>query len=289
MNPTWMLTMLVALSAAFAWSANRRWQLLKVGRPVDRTDNLIERLKGTYEYAFVQKKMGNYPLAGLAHKMIFVGFMVLLLRSVMLWGRGFDPTFSLWILGPEPVTLPVLGAVPFGHIYEFIKDLVGSMVIFGALVFLYYRVVKHESRMTLSGEGILILGIIVMMMLADMIYDGASLVLWHRYAGPVCASGTEADLCESIQKITAHFGGPPGDEALAWHLYPNPAGSLMATMLDGAGAQTLLIFGNAGFWIHSSLVLIFANLLPHSKHFHIITAIPNVFTRDLTPPGRLPL
>ncbi len=30
------------------------------------------------------------------------GFMTLLLRSLMLWGRGFDPTFSLWILGPKP-------------------------------------------------------------------------------------------------------------------------------------------------------------------------------------------
>ena len=46
------------------------------------------------------------------------------------------------------------------------------------------------------------------MMVADMVYDGASLVLWHRYAGPVCAGGEKAELCESIQKITAHLGGP---------------------------------------------------------------------------------
>ena len=137
MNPTWMLTLLVALSAAFAWSANRRWQLLKVGRGEDRSDNLIERLKGTYEYAFVQKKMGYYPLAGLAHKLIFIGFMVLLARSVMLWGRGFDPAFNLWILGPKPAHLPLVGDVPLGAIYEFIKDITASLVIFGALVFLY--------------------------------------------------------------------------------------------------------------------------------------------------------
>src|SRR3954452_7556663 len=152
MNPTWMLTIIVALSAAFAWSANRRWQLLKVGRDENRLDNLIERLKGTYEYAFVQKKMGYYPLAGLAHKLIFVGFMVLLLRSLMLWGRGFDPAFNMWILGPTPVHLPVIGDLPLGHIYEFIKDVTASLVVFGALVFVYYRVVKHEARMTLSGE-----------------------------------------------------------------------------------------------------------------------------------------
>src|SRR5690242_16263375 len=178
MNPTWMLTMLVALSAAFAWSANRRWQLLKVGRPENRADNLIERLKGTYEYAFVQKKMSYYRVAGLAHKLIFVGFIVLLLRSLMLWGRGFDPAFNLWIFDPH--RFHITSTVSLGTIYEFFKDVTASLVVFGALVFLYYRVIKHERRMTLSSEGVLILGIILAMMLADMVYDGASLVLWHR-------------------------------------------------------------------------------------------------------------
>src|SRR5437879_5184352 len=108
MNPTWMLTLLLSLSAAFAWSANRRWQLLKVGRPENRTDHIVERLKGTWEYAFAQKKMNYYWVAGMAHKAIFVGFLVLLLRSMMLWGRGFDSSFNLWILGDQPVNLPVL-------------------------------------------------------------------------------------------------------------------------------------------------------------------------------------
>ncbi|HEY4117007.1 MAG TPA: (Fe-S)-binding protein, partial [Byssovorax sp.] len=132
MNPVWMATMLVALTAAFCWSANRRWQLLKVGRDTERTDDLLTRLKGTYEYAFVQKKMNYYPLAGVAHKVIFVGFLALLFRSVMLWGRGFDPTFDLFILGDEPVVLPLIGPIPLGHIYEFIKDTTASLVILGA-------------------------------------------------------------------------------------------------------------------------------------------------------------
>jgi len=36
------------------------------------------------------------------------------------------------------------------------------------------------------------------------------------------------------------------------------------------------------------LVLVFLNLLPYSKHFHVITAIPNVYLQNLDPPGRLP-
>jgi Fe-S oxidoreductase len=281
-----MLTLLVALSAAFAWSANRRWQLLKVGRDEDRSGDLVERLKGVYEYALVQKKMSYYPLAGLAHKLIFIGFLALLLRSLMLWGRGFDPAFSLWILGPQPTHLPLLGDVPLGAIYEFIKDVTASLVIFGALVFLYYRGIRHERRMTLSGEGILILGIIITMMVADMVYDGASTVLWRHWAGMTCTAD-DASTCQRIHMLTAQFAGTAPEPA-GWSFFPNPAGSLMALILDGAGPENLAILATAGFWTHSTLVLIFANLLPHSKHFHIITAIPNVFARDLAPAGKLP-
>jgi len=56
MNPTMMLTLLVSAWAAFAWSANRRWQLLKVGRSENRLDDSGKRLKIVYEYAIVQKK-----------------------------------------------------------------------------------------------------------------------------------------------------------------------------------------------------------------------------------------
>src|ERR1044071_517 len=103
MSPILMLTILVSAWAAFAWSANRRWQLLKVGRSENRLDNIPKRLKTVYEYALVQKKMSYYPLAGLAHKLIFIGFSVLLLRTLILWGRGFDPSFNLFILGDTPV------------------------------------------------------------------------------------------------------------------------------------------------------------------------------------------
>ena len=44
---------------------------------------------------------------------------------------------------------------------------------------------------------------------------------------------------------------------------------------------------HAGFWTHEVLIFLFLNLLPHSKHFHVITAIPNVFLRSLRPAGRL--
>src|SRR6516162_8480022 len=154
MSPTAMLTLMFAAFAMFAWSASRRWRLLQVGGPAERLDHLGTRLRGTWRYAFRQEKMDYYNPAGIAHKFIFAGFVVLLLRSVMLWGRGFSPSFDLWVLGPSQ---------PLGAAYEFAKDCLATLVICGTLVFFYYRLFVRPKRMALSGEGLLILGIIFTM------------------------------------------------------------------------------------------------------------------------------
>jgi Fe-S oxidoreductase len=80
--------------------------------------------------------------------------------------------------------------------------------------------------------------------------------------------------------------GPPRTE-IGLELFPEPGGSLFALLLQGVPSAALIWVARAGFWIHSSLVLVFLNLLPYTKHFHIITALPNVFFGDLTPRGRL--
>jgi ferredoxin len=41
------------------------------------------------------------------------------------------------------------------------------------------------------------------------------------------------------------------------------------------------------WWTHILVVLGFLNYLPHSKHLHVLTSIPNVFCSSLEPRGRL--
>ena len=119
MSPTAMLTLIFAAFAMFAWSASRRWQLLQLGRPTSRLDHLGARLQGTWRFAFRQEKMDYYNPAGWAHKLIFTGFVILLLRTLVLWGRGFYPTFNLWVLAPDTT---------LGSLYEMLKDLVSAGV-----------------------------------------------------------------------------------------------------------------------------------------------------------------
>ena len=282
MNPIAMTVILVATLSALTYSINRRLQLMRVAQePADRLDRVPERVWATIKYAFGQYKMPYYRLAGFAHALIFVGFCILLLRSLMLWGRAFSPDFNLWFLGPEPV----LG-LPLGHLYDLAKDIAAVLVIAGALAFVYLRVVVKEKRMTLHWEGLLILGIIVTMMVTDLLYDGALLALGGKLATGLCdkASGDLGATCESAKTVVAPLGPHAG--ALAFHWYA-PAGSVVGMIFKGMSPGALVVIAHLGFWIHSTLVLVFANILPYTKHFHIFTVMPNVFTASLEPRGRL--
>jgi Fe-S oxidoreductase len=275
-----MAVIVLGLVGVFSVSAVRRLRLLKVGQATweSRTDQLGERLARVWDLALAQRKMRYYFLAGVAHQLIFMGFVVLLLRSVMLWGRGFDPSFNLWVLGPEGVF-----GLPLGAIYGFLKDVFALLVLAGVAVFVYLRTVRRERRMTLSGEALLILGIIATMMLADLTYDGASLVLASRFAAE-CAKGSTNGACETMAMLIAPLA--PVAHAPTFSL-AEPGGSLFSVLLSGLPSGALTGLAQAGFWTHSTLVLIFLNILPYSKHFHIITSFPNVFLMDLTPRGRL--
>ncbi|MCA9250247.1 MAG: (Fe-S)-binding protein [Phycisphaerales bacterium] len=256
MNP-WIMSLVLLLGfGIFAWSASRRWRLMTVGGGPNRFDQVGKRIAGTLRYAFAQEKMRRYPLAGAAHMLIFSGFCVLLLRSIILWGRGFDSQFHLWFLGVGQ---------PLGNVYSLLKDVFAVLVILGTCVFVYYRVIKKLRRMTLSTEALVILGIILTMMVSDILYDAANLI-W-------------------MPGQTSQIGPYTGIQFHIWE----PAGSLGAMAIESMGVSrsTLNCLRHAGFWTHAVLVLVFLNILPYSKHFHIITAIPNVYLRNLDPPGRL--
>ncbi len=262
MSPVGMTLLLVSTLGFFAWTAARRIRQLRVGSPDPdfkvSDGQWVGRVEQTLVYAFGQRKMPYYRLAGLAHMVIFAGFQVLLLNSLMLWGRGYDPTFDFWGVLAEDA--------PLGMVYGFAKDTFIVLVLAGVAVFAYFRLVTSgrssegagTQRMTLGWEGLAILGIIATMMVADLLYYGAYKVLDARAT----------------------------DGAIAFHA--DWAASLTAFTVQGLSSEALALVGGAGFWVHSALVLIFLNILPFSKHFHIITAIPNVFTHPRTPPGRLP-
>ncbi|MEW6253085.1 MAG: (Fe-S)-binding protein [Planctomycetota bacterium] len=254
MGPVWMTLLLVLSLALFAWSARRRWRLMRAARrPENRFDQPARRLRGVLDYFLFQKRMPRYPLAGWAHIVVFFGFLVLLLNSIMLWVRGYvdwpSSAYHLWIFGVDQ---------PLGALYAFLRDIFTVFVIAGVLVFFYNRLVARLPRLTLNAEGLLILGIIFTMMVADLVYEGVEI------------------------NTPASAGGHDGRFLAAM-----PFASITAALLRAVPGDVRHVLWQIGFWTHSALVLIFLNLLPYGKHFHVLTVLPNVYFRQLTPRGRI--
>src|SRR5437667_8992913 len=134
-----MILLLLAGWGVFAWSAWRRWKLLRVGQPAARFDQVGERLRGVWRFAFKQERMPRYWWSGIAHQIIFVGFIVLLLRTLILWGRGLagaplaDRPFGLWLFDVNQ---------PLGVVYSIVKDVFVVLVLAAALVFVYFRAIR---------------------------------------------------------------------------------------------------------------------------------------------------
>ena len=244
-----------------------------------------------------QMKMPKYPAAGLAHYLIFTGFAVLLLRTMILVSRAFVPGFDLWVLDPAgPMPWRLLGVG-----YAVTKDVVIVGVLLGVLTFLRFRLLDRTRRLAYGWHAWVVLGVIATMMLADVLHDAgaiardasalAGLTLDQIRALPSASGARAAALsCTGEHAIVGTVTAAWAADAIAWH-EASPLGWLGARGFLALGLHdgTLLgVLSGAGYWLHVALVWGFLNYLPYGKHFHVITALPNVITRSLDAPGRLP-
>lgn len=234
----WVLVFLI-LSAltAFTVAAWPKLQLLLKAGKDNRTDQPLKRLFRTLSVAFGQSRLLKEPKSGLMHAVIFWGFLILLVRAGEFFFIGLFPNIASHFSVTAPLVLP----------YIWIKDGVVFMVTLAVLYALYRRLVIKPNRLTLSIEGLVILGLILIIVTSDVLFDSAFLAL-------------NPDI-EKSGPLAALFA---------------PIVSLLGNNLTGH-------LHSLAYWTHVSAILFFLTLLPRSKHFHIVTSIPNVFLSNMNP------
>jgi len=244
--PVWqagLLGLATAVSlAVFLFMLGPKWQVLRRAQPENRFDRPAARLVNTLKIAFAQSKMFKETGAGWMHAFIFWGFLVLLLRAAEFFLIGFFPALTApsWLEPPR-------------HLYYAVKDGFVVLVTLACVYALYRRLVVKPPRLNLSGEGILILALILVIMASDVVYEAARQVLLPETATAWSWLGF----------ITAQMG------------------------FSGLDRATLVGVQAAGYWAHVLAILFFLDLLPRSKHFHVITSIPNVYFSPVTAGNQL--
>lgn len=256
MNPILMSVLLLVGLGVFARTMYQRIRLLLALEPVNRFDHLKERFRDLLVVALGQKRLVGRKrerAAGIMHALIFWGFCILLIRSLNLYGEGFVEGFTLPLLGQELIT---------GYLYLTLKDLMEGVVLLMVLYAVYRRAVLKPPRMHNTREAYLVLGLIGLLMVSDLLYDGArqNLILLH-------------DNLEHLH----FFNNPTFGSEFLW----TPVSNAAAAVISGMGPETTMGLLVCMFWLHIITQLIFLNILPLGKHFHVITALPNVFFKSL--------
>lgn len=141
---------------------------------------------------------------------------------------------------------------PIGHAYLFSKDVFELLVLIGLAFALWRRLVGKKERVINSFGAFLVIGLIAALMLTDLASEGA------RIAG----------------------GAMDGSYL--------PVSAAVAAMMGGLSQSALQVIYTVMWWIHLAVLYYFANELPYSKHFHVYTALLNVFFAKLDRPGVLP-
>ena len=244
--------LLLSALALFAYTASRRVQLLLLGAGdrENRLDRPLARLWHMVEYGFLQRKMFRDAYAGLYHALIFGGFLVLTLRTLMLVVEGLFPGAGL----------PYLPA-GFWEGYLLVKDVVLVTTFAGVVLALARRHVARKERLDPSFDADLILCLIGFLMVTDLAAGAAKMALDARAAAASAALARSA-LWEPVTYFLSKqisFLSP----------------SLLQAKYFGA------------WWAHLVAIFVFANYLPFAKHFHVITALPNLFFAKLDVPGKM--
>ena len=254
MSPVLFPVLWAVALATFAVILALRARLLVAAQGAQRFTGFPQRLKRMVVDGLGQRKFlhGEQP-AGIMHALIFWGFVVLMLQVITLFGRAFDNHWNIPGFGPNQVLGP-----PF----FLARDILELVVIVGVLYMLYRRVIVHTPRLFGAARGEkryhdaphweanLILVFILLIMLGGLLYDAGYLVYYNVH-------GNERDFAPVTAAVAAALGG-----------------------VSHSTAHTIM---EIGWWMHCVTILLFLNLLPLSKHFHIITALPNVFFSKLPP------
>jgi Fe-S oxidoreductase len=240
--PVIALFILVAAAVFFTYVMYRRIDLMRKAAPDPRFSNIPARIGRALLYGFGQWRQPRYLGAGILHILLFAGFMILSLRSLTLIGRGFSSTFHLPFL---------TGSVGFA--YESLKDYTVLVVLIVCVIAILRRAIFHPSRYQHPGapgheyEAYVILGLVAALMVTDMVHDG------------------------SLYKL----------ESVPGAYYWFPAAALASLFMPSHAPDAINVLHIGGYWAHILVFFALLNYLPISKHFHVITAIPNVYFSKL--------
>lgn len=250
--------LLIGGTSFFAVNVLKIRKNILLGRAVNRADNSKERWRTMLLVAFGQKKMFQRPIPAILHLFIYAAFVITQIELIEIVIDGFS--------GHHRIFRPALGGF-YTFLISFIEVL--SVLAFVATIaFLARRNLLKIPRFTMREmvgwaklDGNLILCFEFLLICFIFMMNGADEVLYQRGISHAENLGDGSFGFSVTQYIGPAFFGSLSDSAL-------------------------FTIERIGWWGHITMVFVFLNYLPFSKHFHILLAFPNTYYSNLNPKGQ---
>lgn len=242
----------------FSWNILKIRSNILLGRDIDRTDNKKERWKTMLLVAFGQKKMFQRPIPALLHFAIYAAFVITQIELIEIIVDG--------IAGTHRALRPATGGLYTLAIS--IIEVLSVLALIATFAFLWRRNLLKVPRLVMNEmtgwprlDANLILIFEMILVTCIFMMNGADEVLYNR------GLSHAADLGDGSFGFTiSSFLGP--------------------LLFDGVSDHGLHTIERIGWWGHITMVFVFLNYLPFSKHFHILMAFPNTWYSNLEKKGR---
>ncbi len=250
-----IIVLLVAVGL-FARKIREISRNIRLGKDEPLKGDKARRWKNLFFYALGQKKLFRYPVVGILHFFIYVGFIIINLEILEIVLDG--------ILGTHRLFAPLLGGLYPILINAF--EVLAVLVLVSCVIFLIRRNVLRVKRLNTSDlkgwpreDANIILVTEIVLMTLFLTLNACDTLLQQRGYGHYATY------------LTGNF----------W------ISSHIQSLLGGLSSPILEGLERGCWWLHIIGVLAFLNYLPYSKHFHIILGFPNTFYAPLDPPGEM--
>jgi len=168
LTPLIMYIVVSGFAAVFLYGVYRRFRLYFRGVTRFQLDRLGERITNAFVNAFAQRKVVKKPFPGLMHLFIYVGFVVLLIGTTLVF---LD--YDIWKTFFHQQIL--IGN--FYLLYETSLDAFGLVAIAGLLIAIFRRAIIRPPNLPGSRDDVFIYSTLIVILITGYIMEGIRLAV----------------------------------------------------------------------------------------------------------------
>jgi heterodisulfide reductase subunit C len=239
----------------FGYNISKIRKNILLGKPLNRSDQKLKRIKTTLLIALGQKKMFQRFLPALFHLFIYVAFLFTSTELIEIIIDGLTGSHRFFWNKLGGVYILLINTIEILSVLAFIATLI-FLTRRNLITIPRFQMSEMNGWPKLDGNIILYLEIVLLICVFTM--NGADESLYLKGQSHVNGSGSFGFV---ISSLTAPY------------------------FFNQFNIDTLIILERIGWWGHILVVFAFLNYLPFSKHFHILMAFPNTYYSNLNKNG----